>query len=57
MLATLVANKLRGGLKITPIQGSRLRRPAEGHAGGIAILTDGTAISEDLDIEAAERRG
>ena len=33
-LATLVVNKLRGTLKAAAGEGSRLRRPAQGHDGG-----------------------
>ena len=31
-LATLVVNKLRGGLKVAAVEGSRLRGPPQGHA-------------------------
>jgi chaperonin GroEL len=32
-LATLVVNKLRGGLKVAAVKAPRLRRPPQGHAG------------------------
>nr|P34939.1 RecName: Full=Chaperonin GroEL; AltName: Full=60 kDa chaperonin; AltName: Full=Chaperonin-60; Short=Cpn60 [Rhizobium leguminosarum bv. viciae]AAA26246.1 chaperonin 60 [Rhizobium leguminosarum bv. viciae] len=50
-LATLVVNKLRGGLKIAAVKapgfGDRRKRMLE----DIAILTGGTVISEDLGIK------
>ncbi|UXN63006.1 chaperonin GroEL [Phyllobacterium sp. A18/5-2] len=50
-LATLVVNKLRGGLKVAAVKapGSGDRRKAM--LEDIAILTGGTAISEDLGIK------
>ena len=50
-LATLVVNKLRGGLKVAAVKapGFGDRRKAMLH--DIAILTGGTAISEDLGIK------
>ena len=33
-LATLVVNKLRGGLKVAAVKAPGLRRPPQGHAGG-----------------------
>ena len=33
-LATLVVNKLRGGLKIAAVKAPRVRRPPQGHAAG-----------------------
>ena len=50
-LATLVVNKLRGGLKVSAVKapgfGDRRKEMLE----DIAILTGGTVISEDLGIE------
>ena len=50
-LATLVVNKLRGGLKVAAVKapGFGDRRKAMLH--DIAVLTGGTAISEDLGIK------
>jgi chaperonin GroEL len=50
-LATLVVNKLRGGLKVAAVKAPGLRRSPQGHAGDIAILTAGEMISEDLGIK------
>ena len=50
-LATLVVNKLRGGLKIAAVKASGFGDRRKAMLEDIAILTGGTAISEDLGIK------
>jgi chaperonin GroEL len=50
-LATLVVNKLRGGLKIAAVKAPGFGDRRKAMLEDIAILTDGTAISEDLGIK------
>ena len=50
-LAALVVNKLRGVLNICRGQGPGLRRPPQGDAPDMAVLTGGTVISEDLGLK------
>ncbi|WP_037471422.1 chaperonin GroEL [Sinorhizobium fredii] len=50
-LATLVVNKLRGGLKITAVKAPGFGARRKARIEDIAILTGGTAISEDLGIK------
>ncbi|MCB1461570.1 MAG: chaperonin GroEL, partial [Nitratireductor sp.] len=49
--ATLVVNKLRGGLKIAAVKASGFGDRRKAMLEDIAILTGGTAISEDLGIK------
>jgi chaperonin GroEL len=49
-LATLVVNKLRGGLKIAAVKAPGFGDRRKAMLEDIAILTGGTAISEDLGI-------
>src|SRR5512134_3202257 len=51
-LATLVVNKLRGGLKVAAVKAPGFGDRRKAMLQDIAILTGGQAISEDLDIEA-----
>src|ERR1700747_2786667 len=50
-LATLVVNKLRGGLKVAGVKAPGFGDRREASVQDIAILTGGTAISEDLGIK------
>ena len=50
-LATLVVNKLRGGLKVAAVKAPGFGDRRKGMLEDIAILTGGTAISEDLGIK------
>jgi chaperonin GroEL len=50
-LATLVVNKLRGGLKVAAVKAPGFGDRRKAMLEDIAILTDGTAISEDLGIK------
>src|ERR1700740_677232 len=50
-LATLVVNKLRGGLKIAAVKAPGLGDRRKAMLEDIAILTDGTAITEDLGLK------
>jgi chaperonin GroEL len=47
-LATLVVNKLRGGLKVAAVKAPGFGDRRKAMLQDIAILTGGTAISEDL---------
>src|SRR5688500_2186775 len=50
-LATLVVNKLRGGLKIAPVKAPGFGDRRKAMLEDIAILTNGQVISEDLGIK------
>ncbi|MGO8656200.1 chaperonin GroEL, partial [Rhizobium ruizarguesonis] len=50
-LATLVVNKLRGGLKIAAVKAPGFGDRRKAMLEDIAILTAGTVISEDLGIK------
>ncbi len=50
-LATLVVNKLRGGLKIVAVKAPGFGDRRKAMLEDIAILTGGTAVSEDLGIK------
>ncbi len=50
-LATLVVNKLRGGLKVAAVKAPGFGDRRKSMLEDIAILTGGTAISEDLGIK------
>jgi chaperonin GroEL len=50
-LATLVANKLRGGLKVAAVKAPGFGDRRRAMLQDIAILTGGTAITEDLGIK------
>ncbi len=50
-LATLVVNKLRGGLKIAAVKAPGFGDRRKAMLGDIAILTGGTVISEDVGIK------
>jgi chaperonin GroEL len=50
-LATLVVNKLRGGLKVAAVKAPGFGDRRKAMLEDIAILTDGTAVSEDLGIK------
>ena len=50
-LATLVVNKLRGGLKVSAVKAPGFGDRRKAMLEDIAILTNGTMISEDLGIE------
>jgi chaperonin GroEL len=50
-LATLVVNKLRGGLKVAAVKAPGFGDRRKAMLEDIAILTGGTAISEDLGIK------
>ena len=50
-LATLVVNKLRGGLKIAAVKAPGFGDPRKAMLEDIAILTGGTVISEDVGIK------
>src|SRR5256885_2028025 len=50
-LATLVVNKLRGGLKVAAVQAPRFRDRRKAMLEDIAILTGGTMVSADLGIK------
>lgn len=50
-LATLVVKKLRGGLKIAAVKAPGFRDRRKAMLEDIAVLTGGTAISEDLGIK------
>jgi len=51
VLATLVVNRLRGGLKVAAVKAPGFGDRRKAMLEDIAILTGGTAISEDLGIE------
>ncbi|GGC70128.1 chaperonin GroEL [Chelatococcus reniformis] len=50
-LATLVVNKLRGGLKVAAVKAPGFGDRRKAMLGDIAVLTAGEAISEDLGIK------
>jgi chaperonin GroEL len=50
-LATLVVNKLRGGLQVTAVKAPGFGDRRKAMLQDVAILTGGTAISEDLGIK------
>ncbi|MFC4352735.1 chaperonin GroEL [Fodinicurvata halophila] len=50
-LATLVVNKLRGGLKVAAVKAPGFGDRRKAMLQDIAVLTNGTAISEDLGIK------
>ncbi|KAA2231448.1 TCP-1/cpn60 chaperonin family protein, partial [Salinarimonas soli] len=50
-LATLVVNKLRGGLKVAAVKAPGFGDRRKAMLEDIAILTGGTAVSEDLGIK------
>src|SRR5262249_39287167 len=50
-LATLVVNKLRGGLKVAAVKAPGFGDRPKAMLEGIATLTSGTMISEDLGIK------
>jgi chaperonin GroEL len=50
-LATLVVNKLRGGMKVAAVKAPGFGDRRKGMLEDIAILTGGTVISEDLGIK------
>ena len=50
-LATLVVNKLRGGLRVSAVKAPGFGDRRKAMLADIAILTGGTAISEDLGIK------
>src|SRR5205814_1884001 len=50
-LATLVVNKLRGGLKVAAVKAPGFGDRRKAMLQDIAVLTGGTAISEDLGIK------
>ncbi|HAM47128.1 MAG TPA: molecular chaperone GroEL, partial [Alphaproteobacteria bacterium] len=50
-LATLVVNKLRGGLKIAAVKAPGFGDRRKAMLQDIAVLTGGTVISEDLGIK------
>src|SRR6202171_3346054 len=50
-LATLVVNRLRGGLKVAAVKAPGFGDRRKAMLQDIAILTGGTAISEDLGIK------
>ena len=50
-LATLVVNKLRGGLKVAAVKAPGFGDRRKAMLQDVAILTGGTAISEDLGIK------
>ena len=54
-LATLVVNKLRGGLKVAAVKAPGFGDRRKAMLEDIAILTGGQVISEDLGIKAGER--
>jgi chaperonin GroEL len=51
MLATLVVNKLRGGLKVAAVKAPGFGDRRKAMLQDIAVLTDGQVISEDLGIK------
>src|SRR5919202_1501627 len=53
-LATLVVNKLRGGLKVAAVKAPGFGDRRKAMLEDIAILTGGTAVSEDLGIKIEE---
>ena len=53
-LSTLIVNRLRGTLNVVCVKAPRLRRPPQGDAQDIAILTGGTVISSDVGLELKE---
>ena len=55
-LATLVVNKLRGGLKIAAVKAPGFGDRRKAMLEDIAILTGGQVISEDLGISAIKKR-
>jgi chaperonin GroEL len=55
-LATLVVNKLRGGLKVAAVKAPGFGDRRKAMLQDIAILTGGTAVSEDLGINVAPFR-
>src|SRR5205814_8964835 len=50
-LATLVVNKLRGGLKVAAVKAPGFGDRRKAMLGDIAVLTAGQVVSEDLDIK------
>ena len=50
-LVTLVVNKLRGGLKVAAVKAPGFGDRRKAMLEDIAILTNGTAVSEDLGIK------
>src|ERR1700745_1860087 len=54
-LATLVVNKLRGGLKVAAVKAPGFGDRRKAMLQDIAVLTGGTAISEDLGIKLENR--
>ncbi len=54
-LATLVVNKLRGGLKIAAVRRPVFGRPPQGHAAGHRHSDGGQVISEDLGMKLEKR--
>jgi len=54
-LATLVVNKLRGGLRVAAVKAPGFGDRRKAMLEDIAILTGGQLISEDLGIKARER--
>ena len=54
-LATLVVNKLRGGLKVAAVKAPGFGDRRKAMLEDIAVLTAGTMIAEDLGIKARER--
>src|SRR4030095_2944478 len=50
-LATLVVNKLRGGLKVVAVKAPGFGDRRKAMLEDIAVLTNGTAVSEDLGIK------
>ncbi|MBM10079.1 MAG: chaperonin GroEL [Magnetovibrio sp.] len=50
-LATLVVNKLRGGMKVSAVKAPGFGDRRKAMLEDIAVLTDGTVISEDLGIK------
>ena len=56
-LATLVVNKLRGGLKVAAVKAPGFGDRRKAMLQDIAVLTGGELISEDLGIKLEERHG
>jgi chaperonin GroEL len=55
-LATLVVNKLRGGLKVAAVKAPGFGDRRKAMLEDIAVLTAGTMIAEDLGIEGAGKK-
>merc|ERR1711977_818163 len=55
-LATLVVNRLRGGLKVAAVKAPGFGDRRKAMLEDIAILTNGTVISEDLGIIAGDQK-